>query len=97
MTKGWEDSLLDAIVEYFNLPCVHRKDPVERESILLRTGAEHGTSQLNGLKVVIKRDDYLAPFARFDRVWWSKTAIEGDERQDFERDGTVRRQTGKQL
>ena len=68
------DSLFDAVVEDFGLSCIHGKNPVESEAILLRPRAEHGASQLDGLKVVIEGDNDLAAFARFDRVWWSKPA-----------------------
>jgi len=65
--------LLDPIIKDFKLLCSHRKDSIERETILLRSRHGRGRAQLHSLEVLIKAYAYFPALARFDCVWRPET------------------------
>jgi hypothetical protein len=67
------DLLLDPIIKDFMLLCSHRKDSIERETILLRSRDGRGRAQLHSLEVLIKAYAYFPALACFDCVWRSET------------------------
>lgn len=53
----------------------HRKYPVEREPILLWSGADLGRFQLHRLMVLIEGDNDFAALASFDSIHGTKSGL----------------------
>jgi hypothetical protein len=65
-------SLFNTVIEYFVLFRAHRKNSVERESILLWPRNGLRVLHLHGLEILIEGDYDIAALSEFESIWGPK-------------------------